>query len=367
MKIQSYMRSSHRFNSLSLSASVRRAFVGGAFTFSAFAVSAVAHSTPMRNIVGVAPNNAAANVAMPSVAAPNIGMPNVAVPNRVMPNNAMPSVGNRYFEKPNFDGPDTGRRNDSNGRDSKRNSRSGGSVNINIGIGGNSGTDSTPCYNQPYSGYGYPNYGYGGNVVVIGNGVTVVGDSSSYVLGSPINNGYPIIFGPQFSTYGLPRITNVPSGVTIVGYPPYASASDSYNTSNTTNYNTTNYYGLPASAYYFDPSLSGNAPDPNAAYWNSTLDAGYYDPTYYDPNVDYSNYSTMGVATNGARSATQRAASSSTNARAVPANNAAGTVVNDAKENSSQWADGATWSANEDGTPATVPTWPSDVTTPNTK
>lgn len=240
-------------------------------------------------------------------------------------------------------------------------------VSIDINIGSNSrysrgyynNNYGNGYYNNPYNncaprygntvvvvpGYGYP-YGYpsGGNVIVIGNGTTVINNGGYGYGNGGYGYGYPygtVITTPQFYNYNLGGITPV--------YP---------NRNGVTSYN-----GAPASTYYFDPSQNANANyDSDWNRWDAEYNAGYASFGANTGSLRRSNARTTRVAANTATSSDDKTNSTAgkaanvldTAATAKPANAA---VV----DPDTQWGNGAQWSANEDGTVATVPTWPSDT------
>lgn len=235
---------------------------------------------------------------------------------------------------------------------SMRSSRTRVSVNINLGSSNqyneqcttsyygapiyNSRVVYVPTYGYPtygYPTYGYPAYGYpnGGNtVVVINNGTTIINNGGGY--GYPYN--YPVVISPQFYNYG-------PNGIT-----PAAGWNGA--SSNVTRPVNT----LPASSYYFDPSLPSNNHD--NANWPSW--------DYQNSVGNFSNLSSSRPKITNRDSKRNDTNANVTDVKAVDSNaNDATTQALKADDvKTAQWADGAVWSANDDGTLATIPTWPSD-------
>lgn len=242
-------------------------------------------------------------------------------------------------------------------------SRTRVSVNINIGSNQNysSGylnngygySSGYPNYGAPrygnstivvVPGYGYPNYG-GGNVVVIGNGTTVI-NNGGYGYGYPY--GYPIVNTPQFYNYGPGGFTRVDNGG---GYPSY------------NNINSINLYGsVPASTYSFDPSRPTSAGNYDSDWnrWSDSYSLG-----------NYAGLNSSGTVSRNSRTTTSRRAARLAATNPAPANvidnsitavtTATTTAAAENGATETQWADGAQWSANEDGKAAVIPTWPTDT------
>jgi hypothetical protein len=204
---------------------------------------------------------------------------------------------------------------------------------------------------------GYYGGGYGGG------GDTIYIDDSTTIVNSPGYPGYPAPYNSPYygSYYGAPYY-----GAPYYGYPAgydspynYGNGNYYYNPYNT-GYNDNYNYSLPANAYY-NPAWDGNGYNGNAPNWNLPDADGYY----YDPEGSY--YGGMSASSKARRSAENRGADNRTNTdrtrRSVRDTrpNVATSQETGETANGPAWAGGAVWSASADGTPATVPTWPSDA------
>lgn len=352
-------------------------------TCGAFVLAPVAHSDPARSGINMpVAGGASRTIGTPSFAgAPrSIGAPSFGgVSNGI----GAPNSGGA----PGMGGMPSLMR--STGRSSERSSRTRVSIDVNIGGGRSSQGIAIGGYGAPYNygspivlGPGYYGGGYGGGgVTVVGNGTTVINNSSGYA-------GYPGYYGsPYYGSYYYSPYRGVPVYRTSrFGYPTGGSSpivsldslTDNYGYYPNDGYYNGGYYnggyynggyynggyydaynGLPASAYYNpawgEGNYYGGAPN-----WNLP-DAGYY----YDPDGSY--YGGMSASSKARRSAGNRGTGNRTNAdqtkrsvRDARPNVASSEEAGDSA-NGPAWAGSAVWSANADGTPATIPTWPSDT------
>lgn len=210
--------------------------------------------------------------------------------------------------------------------------------------------NNTPIYVYP-NGYGYGGgYNNNGNVVVIGNGTTVINNPQPYSYGYPYGYyGAPIVVGSQYNTLG---INGFSAG--------FGRGGINYNANigNVPTYSTFAPSGLPASSYYYDPSIPSN--------WNNAPNYGNYNDNYVTYGVASaqrnSNNRNSTTSANNVNAANTDATSTSANANRFSNTANVGNANVSAQENTT-WSNSAGWSLSDKET--TIPSWTKDETASN--